>query len=543
MDQQNDSITLRQQDHSGCYKSQGLQQIPQVTQPGQPTLPGSPQEQLPTASVPLTGHKEHTSRQPEQTSSDSNRVDTRPKVIRPTSEQVWSVRSESVCKSPQCSAENLHLTISPCKSRWNKCPNDRLEQMEINLPIPTNSSHSKTVTSHKRIQGKSMSNSTPVASPAVVSRPHKSAPKAVPNSRSKTHPGNSHRHHHSPKSWVLHPKHMDTLTQVYRNKASILTAQLIAERQAPSTLKQYQSAYDRLRVYVQDKQYHKMSKSRLLNFFLYLYNSGLQYKALLVHRSALRDVCRLLWSVDLCDHEFSALLSRFQRDRPTRKPPAPRWDLDMVLTYLRTGDFSRGQEISVNQALMKAIFLCTLACGQRVGELTALRRDELHLEMSERLITFHPHEDFKFKSDRLMTGPLMWTIPAYIDKHNRHHSLCPVQAIRAYIEKTANWNNPHGHLWLHPRSGKPLNANRVAFYAKSLIKLSQPLENGPVRFHDIRKKATSAAFFGGLSLEQLCQRACWNSSHVFFKNYLHPLKRKIPKCIAMGIRVGPRNQA
>ena len=169
-----------------------------------------------------------------------------------------------------------------------------------------------------------------------------------------------------------------------------MTADLLATIHSATTLNQYETAFNKLKAYMSSRGYTAMTKSKLLNFFQHLFNSGLQHSTLRVHRTAISDICRLAWSIDLYDKEFKGLFFAFQNRRPAPKTPPPTWDLEKVLSFLRTGDYAKGANPTVEQALMKAIFLCTLACGQRVAELTALRRDNQHMESTPMLIIFHP---------------------------------------------------------------------------------------------------------------------------------------------------------
>ena len=80
--------------------------------------------------------------------------------------------------------------------------------------------------------------------------------------------------------------------------------------------------------------------------------------------------------------------------------------------------------------------------------------------------------------------------------------LCPVDALRHWITRTKNWENPKNVIWLNAAIQKPGNARLLTVRLKQLIQLAYT-EKIAARFHDIRKAATSLAFNQGLSISQV----------------------------------------
>ena len=67
--------------------------------------------------------------------------------------------------------------------------------------------------------------------------------------------------------------------------------------------------------------------------------------------------------------------------------------------------------------------------------------------------------------------------------------LCPVSSIRSYMEVTKDSSD--AALFLHLKSGKPLNAAGVSYWLAKAIRWLLPLSKG--KGHDIRKLSTSMA--------------------------------------------------
>ena len=66
------------------------------------------------------------------------------------------------------------------------------------------------------------------------------------------------------------------------------------------------------------------------------------------------------------------LLRSFQAEAPIQEVRPPSWDLNVVLTFLRSSSFEPLTTISLRDLTRKTLFFLSLATAKRVGEIQAL---------------------------------------------------------------------------------------------------------------------------------------------------------------------------
>ena len=179
---------------------------------------------------------------------------------------------------------------------------------------------------------------------------------------------------------------------------------------------------------------------------------------------------------------------------------------------------------------MKCIFLLTLATGNRLSETHALRRGETHVNFNgDGSATLWPDPRFLAKNEKPQNRRKPIILQPLRKEGSAPHLLCPIQALKTYLHKTAN--APDGPLFINPATQEPCSKNRVRSLLVKLIKLSQP-EAKP-QFHDVRKVSSSLAFFNGMNVQELCDRVGWASIRVFRKHYLKEIKDVSSPCVAV----------
>ena len=123
--------------------------------------------------------------------------------------------------------------------------------------------------------------------------------------------------------------------------------------------------------------------------------------------------------------------------------------------------------------------------------------------------------------------------------------LCPVRALRIYLDRTASFSPLPRRLFVSPhRPPRALLKNAVSFFLREVIheaEAGRP-EVGPVRAHSIRGVATSAAFHRNWSVASVLESATWRSNSVFISFYLrdqHEFEglRSLGPFVAAGSRI------
>ena len=104
-----------------------------------------------------------------------------------------------------------------------------------------------------------------------------------------------------------------------------------------------------------------------------------------------------------------------------------------------------------------------------------------------------------------------------IDKDtNAPSCLCPVAALKAYLEHTGNKQS--GKLFLSPGNhDKILTVQQLGSHIRSLIKTADPTFK--VKVHEVRKLAASHSFAETMVIGDLVSNFNWSSPAVFYKYY------------------------
>ena len=122
-------------------------------------------------------------------------------------------------------------------------------------------------------------------------------------------------------------------------------------------------------------------------------------------------------------------------------------------------------------------------------------------------------------------------IPALYEENGEHpHTLCPVQALKHWLDLSAEWKSDA--VFLNPNSFKPMNKGSIAQSLVRTINLAIP--GVFAKAHDVRKISASIAWTRGVSPFEITKRLFWASSSTFIAKYLIPLKTKARRCVAAG---------
>ncbi|XP_016341804.1 uncharacterized protein LOC107688601 [Sinocyclocheilus anshuiensis] len=230
------------------------------------------------------------------------------------------------------------------------------------------------------------------------------------------------------------------------------------------------------------------------------------------------------------------LIRRFmkgaRRSLPVTRRAVPGWDLSMVLEALSQQPFEPLGTIPLKLLSFKAALLLALASAKHVSDLHAL--------------SVHPScTNFSLSGDKIFLRP----IPAFMPKcfpaftcevlelsafhpppfssaeDQRLNALCPVLALRVYIDRTSPFRRSDQLFisWAPQNTGNPISKQHLSHWLVEAISLAyeskgvQPPEG--LKAHSIRGMAVSWALFKGVSLQDICAAASWASPHTFVRYY------------------------
>ena len=223
-----------------------------------------------------------------------------------------------------------------------------------------------------------------------------------------------------------------------------------------------------------------------------------------------------------------------RRLRPGRALRTPAWDLPLVLRSLTRAPYEPLDRSDLKSLSRKTALLLALSSAKRVGELQALSVSQ---------------DCMRWKPDG--TGVSLWPNPAFLPKvvapRTVNHvlevvalgsalgpqgcsedlsTLCPVRALRAYVERTQPLRGAGTQLFVcygGRRLGLPLSKQRLSHWlvdaiSAAYVDLGQPVPENVVA-HSTRGIATSWAALKGVSMEDICAAASWSAPCTFARFY------------------------
>ena len=179
----------------------------------------------------------------------------------------------------------------------------------------------------------------------------------------------------------------------------------------------------------------------IADFLLHLFQEKkLQPSTIDGYRSAIADKLGNSTINVSKDENLTRLLDSFHRDRPKGRRGIPSWNLSLVLHQLTKAPFEPLKEASLKHLTFKTVFLLALGSGKRRSEIHAW----LHKSDWSK-VSLYPSPSFLSKNQLAKEGPdsvAPVVIPALAPSLDRSlkgdRSLCPVRALRYYLDRTAD---------------------------------------------------------------------------------------------------------
>ncbi len=222
-----------------------------------------------------------------------------------------------------------------------------------------------------------------------------------------------------------------------------------------------------------------------------------------------------------------------RRLRPVRPTAVPSWDLSVVLEGLVTAPFEPLESASDRILTLKVVLLLALTSLKRVGDLQAFSVSETCMDFAPGLVkvTLRPRPGYipkvlstSFRS-QVVTLHSFHPPPFASSEDERLHMLCPVRALKLYVDRSKVWRNSPQLLICFGagRRGLATSKQRISHWVRDAISLAYEARELPsplsLRAHSTRGVASSQALFRGVPLEDICVAAGWSSPHTFVRFY------------------------
>ncbi|XP_041860863.1 uncharacterized protein LOC121652254 [Melanotaenia boesemani] len=160
---------------------------------------------------------------------------------------------------------------------------------------------------------------------------------------------------------------------------------------------------------------------------------------------------------------------------PVSRPLVPPWDLAVVLEGLKGPPFEPLEGADLKHVSLKAVLLLALASAKRVSDIHAL--------------SVHPTcAQFFPGGVRMVLRPNLAFVPKVVGScspidlvafpassgDSRSHALCPVRAVRAYMDRTGGFRRSDQLFvsWSGPHKGKPVTKQRLSHWVVEAIALA-----------------------------------------------------------------------
>ena len=236
------------------------------------------------------------------------------------------------------------------------------------------------------------------------------------------------------------------------------------------------------------------------------------------------------------DENLTRLLDSFHRDRPKGRRGIPSWNLSLVLHQLTKAPFEPLKEASLKHLTFKTVFLLALGSGKRRSEIHAWLHKNIRHQSDWSKVSLYPSPSFLSKNQLANEGPdsvAPVVIPALAPSLDRSlksdRSLCPVRALRYYLDRTTALRQNKELVFVSFKKGfdKDISPATISSWIKQTVILCYELSDQEalslhqVKAHDVRAFAASKAFQSGISLDQILSACHWKSHNTFTQFYLN----------------------
>ena len=278
---------------------------------------------------------------------------------------------------------------------------------------------------------------------------------------------------------------------------------------------------------------HQARVSVILTFLQSFLDDGKSFAAVKLNLAAI-SACHVgfngktVWKHPLV-RQFMKGASRLHQVSRTLVPP---WDLTLVLDALTQAPFEPLEAVGLKHLTLKTALLVALTSAKRVSDLHALSISPECMQFNDdnSRVTIRPNPAFVPKNFLAPSAPVdlkaFHPPPFNSESEKRLNSLCPVRALRLYIDRTSPSRRGHSQLFVawNPRTiGRPITKVRLSQWIVEAIRIAytskgvQPPE--VLRAHSTRGVSTSWALLKGVSIQEVCTAASWSSTSTFARYY------------------------
>ena len=184
------------------------------------------------------------------------------------------------------------------------------------------------------------------------------------------------------------------------------------------------------------------------------------------------------------DENLTRLLDSFYRDRPKGRRGIPSWNLSLVLHQLTKVPFEPIKEASLKHLTFKTVFLLALGSGKRRSEIHAWLHKNIRHQSDWSKVSLYPSPSFLSKNQLAKEGPdsvapvVIAALAPSLDRSLKgDRSLCPVRALRYYLDRTSDLRQNKELVFVSFKNGfdKDISPATISSWIKQTVILCYEL--------------------------------------------------------------------
>ena len=242
------------------------------------------------------------------------------------------------------------------------------------------------------------------------------------------------------------------------------------------------------------------------------------------------------------DEVLSQLMRSFLHERPIKARTLIKWDVGLVLRYLKTGKLSATATLSPRDLTLKLVFLLALATGKRRSELHALDRVVGKVKNNWEAIVLRPRPEFLGKTHFATGGagtfseivlPSIEKAPGFVIADL---CLCPVRTLRIYLKESDKYRcDGQERLIISYMKNKldDIKKQTVSNYLKLLVQQAYAdsakdpsvCQDFSMKSHDLRGIAASLKASKNATMGEILASGVWASASTFLTHYVKHFSR------------------
>ena len=253
------------------------------------------------------------------------------------------------------------------------------------------------------------------------------------------------------------------------------------------------------------------------------------------HSSAFNSVLALkVWDL-ASSREITMLLHSFSRSVDPVELCPPAWDVSLILQSLTGAPYEPLRTSEERFLAQKTLFLLALASAKRIGELHALLYRVSHTRNWGE-VSFSYVTGFVAKTrDPSSFAPRFegFSVPALPNARNNRNGrlLCPVRAVRGYLDRTAAHCPRCERLFVTAgRSKKEISKTTVSFWLRKTISRAYELSGTALPVPALRVRETRgiapSLLFKNFAVDQVLKAGKWRRHTTFTRHYLRDLAHR-----------------